>query len=74
MAPEETAREQAPIQKPSPHHLQHNCGSVSSGSKSLSGIPLLPFSSASYINTVVKILAHLTDDTSTTYDDKLARV
>lgn len=63
MAPEENARDQASTQEPCAPHPQQNCRSSGSGSKSPSAS-----------NTAIGILAHLADDSSTTYDDKLARV
>lgn len=82
MAPEEVARDQASTPEPCPPHPehdslphpQHDCGSIGSGSQSLSGTSSLLFPSASAVNTAAGILANSADDASTTYDDKLARV
>lgn len=51
-----------------------NCRISGFGYKSLSGTPPLPSPSASSSNTAIGILASSADDSSTTYDDKLARV
>ena len=73
MAPRQIARKQASAQELRASHPPRNSkGKYASQSKSTDCTPVPPLPSAS--NAAIDVLAHLPDDTTTTYDDKVARV
>ena len=73
MASGQIAGKQASTQKLRASHLPRNSkGKSCSQSKSINYISVLPLFPIS--NAAIDILAHLADDSTTTYDDKVARV
>lgn len=73
MAPEQIARKQVSTQELCVPHPHRNCkGNSGPRSKSTGGTP--PLSPLSASTAAVDVLAHLADDSTTTYDDKFARV